>query len=72
MHECFTCSALLAPQALALSRNGELLFSGSDDKTIRMWRAADGECTHVLEGHQGYLQALAYRHAAPDSPQPAA
>lgn len=38
----------------------ELVVSGSNDKTIRVWRAATGQCISLLEGHEGLVRALAY------------
>lgn len=38
----------------------ELVVSGSNDKTIRVWRASTGECISLLEGHEGLVRALAY------------
>lgn len=38
----------------------ELIVSGSNDKTIRIWRASTGECVCMLEGHEDLVRALAY------------
>lgn len=48
-----------AIRALALSRDGQTLFSGSRDNTIRVWRTRDGMQMRVIEGHSSYVQALA-------------
>eukprot|EP00887_Chlorella_sp_A99_P002098 scaffold21.g2098.t1 len=45
--------------ALALSPDGSLLYSGSFDQTIRVWRTADWSCVRVLRGHGGGIRALA-------------
>lgn len=37
--------------AVALSEDGSLLVSGSQDKSIRVWNVASGECIRVLTGH---------------------
>lgn len=49
--------------SLALSPAGDLLFSGSYDQTIRVWRTTDWHCLRVLKGHGGGVRALA---VAPD------
>jgi len=40
--------------------NQELIASGSDDQTIRLWSVGTGECLKVLEGQQGWIQAIAF------------
>ena len=50
--------------ALAFSRDGKWLASGSADHTIRLWRTADGTCAHILRGHTEAVFDLAF---APDS-----
>ena len=41
----------------------ELVFSGSEDATIRVWRREEGNCFHscfaVIEGHHGPVRCLA-------------
>ena len=37
---------------MAWSRNGALLASPSEDKTIRLWNPETGECLRMLEGHE--------------------
>jgi transcriptional regulator with XRE-family HTH domain len=44
---------------IAFSPNGQLLASGSDDQTIRLWNALDGTCLAVLQGHTGGLHQSA-------------
>jgi WD40 repeat protein len=34
--------------------------SGSDDKTVRLWDAATGEERQKLEGHDSYVNAVAF------------
>lgn len=45
-----------AIRALALSRDGQTLYSGSRDNTIRVWRTRDGMQLRVIEGHSSYVQ----------------
>jgi WD40 repeat protein len=35
-------------------------FSGSSDKTIRLWDAESGEHIHTLEGHTSYVTLVAF------------
>jgi WD40 repeat protein len=44
---------------LALSGNGQRLYSGSDDGMIREWELAGGTCTHTFKGHQTGVNCLA-------------
>ena len=47
---------------LALGPDGTL-YSGSDDRTIKVWSTNDGVCVKTLEGHTNWVCALA---VAPD------
>jgi WD40 repeat protein len=49
--------------SLALSPCGRLLYTGSNDRTVRVWSTADWHCLRVLRGHGGGVKALA---PAPD------
>ena len=42
-------------RSFAFSRDGQLLASGSRDRTARMWAARTGKLLHVLQ-HQGYVR----------------
>lgn len=37
---------------------GKMLFSGSDDGTIRLWDLNTRECVRVFEGHVGQVQSM--------------
>ena len=45
--------------AIAVTPDGELILSASNDKTIRLWRAEDGSCHGVLQGHLDKVIAIA-------------
>lgn len=43
---------------LFLSNNGKYLFSGSGDKTIRVWDTNNWKCVKILEGHKWLVNSL--------------
>ncbi|KAL3457447.1 hypothetical protein BJX64DRAFT_293126 [Aspergillus heterothallicus] len=45
---------------LAFSPTGNLLASGSQDSTVRLWNAATGECVYTLNGHIGTVVCIAF------------
>jgi hypothetical protein len=45
--------------AVALSKDGRWLLSGSADKTARLWDAVTGQVVHVLKGHAEPVAAVA-------------
>ncbi|KAL3248946.1 hypothetical protein ABHI18_011836 [Aspergillus niger] len=47
-------------RSVAFSGDGQLLASGSDDKTIKLWDAATGALKNTLEGHSGSVSSVAF------------
>jgi WD40 repeat protein len=45
---------------IAFSPDGQMLASGSEDQTIRLWNARDGTCLTVLQGHTGGVTSLSF------------
>jgi WD40 repeat protein/serine/threonine protein kinase len=46
-------------KAVALTADGRVALSGSDDNTARVWDVRSGRCLHTLEGHKGFVRAVA-------------
>ena len=46
--------------ALAFNNTGAVLYSGSSDSyAVQQWETCSGKLTKILEGHSGYVSALA-------------
>lgn len=45
--------------ALCTSADSQLLFSGSDDRTLRIWSVMDRACLWTLSGHPAQVSAIA-------------
>eukprot|EP01065_Artemidia_motanka_P033371 TRINITY_DN40367_c0_g1_i1.p2 TRINITY_DN40367_c0_g1~~TRINITY_DN40367_c0_g1_i1.p2 ORF type:complete len:451 (+),score=127.20 TRINITY_DN40367_c0_g1_i1:93-1445(+) len=50
-------------RSLAFHVNGKVMFTSSDDGTIRVWAVKDGRCLSKIEAHDGFVSALAYHPA---------
>ena len=47
-------------RSVAFQPHGELLASGSDDETVRIWNRQTGQCIKTLEGHSGRVRGVAF------------
>jgi WD40 repeat protein len=45
---------------LAISPDGRILVSPSDDNTIKMWDLATGRPVRTLTGHSGPIRSIAF------------
>jgi WD40 repeat protein len=46
-------------RAVAMSADGRVALSGSDDKTVRAWDLAGGSCLRTLTGHTDRVSSVA-------------
>lgn len=47
-------------RSVAFSGDGQLLASGNDDKTIKLWHPHTGELLRTLQGHFNYVSSVAF------------
>jgi hypothetical protein len=52
-HKAWVCT-------LAIDSEGQILASGSQDKTVRLWNLRTGDLLCTLAGHQGAVRSLAF------------
>ena len=46
--------------SVAFSSDSKLLASGSDDKTIKLWDIATGDCQHTMKDHSDIVWSVAF------------
>jgi hypothetical protein len=46
--------------SIAFSLDGQLLASGSDDTTVRLWQVESGAFLRTLEGHAGWVTSVSF------------
>jgi WD40 repeat protein len=46
--------------AVAFSRDGQILATGGDDRTVQLWNSETGQATRALLGHSWSVVALAF------------
>jgi len=55
-----SCFGVCAVSLSSRSSDSKYLCSGSDDKTIKVWNVATGECVKTLTGHTNYVFCVNY------------
>src|SRR5687767_1828584 len=49
-----------AVNSVAFNAQGEMLASGSDDRTVKLWETQTGKLLRTIEGHQGVIYSVAF------------
>jgi tRNA A-37 threonylcarbamoyl transferase component Bud32 len=47
-------------RSVAISPDGSLIASGSDDNTVRIWRVGNGSLYQTLEGHKRWVRSVTF------------
>ncbi|NER31860.1 MAG: WD40 repeat domain-containing protein, partial [Symploca sp. SIO1C4] len=47
-------------RTVAISPDGQMLASGSDDQTIKLWNLETGRLLYTLKGHSGWVASVAF------------
>jgi len=53
-------ATLVSINSLSFSPDGNLLASGSDDKTTKLWDVKSGSLVRTLSGHTSYVYSVAF------------
>jgi WD40 repeat protein len=49
-----------AVTCLTVNTDQTILFSGSMDKTVRVWNISTGECNYVFHGHEQWIKSITW------------
>jgi WD40 repeat protein len=49
-------------RSVAFSHDSTRLASASDDSTVKIWDASNGDCLQTLEGHSDSVTSVAFSH----------
>src|SRR5690606_18146241 len=47
-------------ETIAFSPDDQYVATGSNDRTIRIWRARDGQLVRIMSGHRNGIKAMAF------------